>query len=311
MYNVSVSPHIRDKSNTTKIMLDVSIALVPTLGFGVWHFGLNALIVIISSVVSCVLSEAVFDLIAKKPISIGDLSAVVTGLILALNMPPEIAWWVPFIGGIFAIIVVKMLFGGIGQNIMNPALAARCFLLISFASRMTDFTVDGVSSATPLAELKAGESVNLLHMFIGLQSGCIGEVSALCILIGGIYLIARKVITPRIPLVYIASTLIFIYIFSIIKGNDVTVNYMLGELLTGGLMAGAFFMATDYTTSPITKGGQIIYALLIGFLTACFRVLGSSAEGVSYAIIISNLVVPLIEKISIPKPFGMNKKEEV
>lgn len=311
MYNVSVSPHIRDKSNTTKIMLDVCIALLPTLAFGVWHFGLNALIVIISSVVSCVLSEVIFDLIAKKPVSVGDLSAVVTGLILALNMPPEIAWWVPFIGGVFAIIVVKMLFGGIGQNIMNPALGARCFLLISFASRMTDFTVDGVSSATPLAELKAGASVDLLDMFIGLQSGCIGEVSALCILLGGIYLIVRRVITPRIPLVYIASALVFIYIFNIAKGNDVTVNYMLGELLTGGLMAGAFFMATDYTTSPITKSGQIIYALLIGFLTACFRVLGSSAEGVSYAIIISNLAVPLIEKISVPKPFGMKKKEEV
>lgn len=311
MYNVSVSPHIRDKSNTTKIMLDVCIALLPTLAFGVWHFGLNALIVIIASVVSCVLSEVIFDLIAKKPVSVGDLSAVVTGLILALNMPPEIAWWVPFIGGVFAIIVVKMLFGGIGQNIMNPALGARCFLLISFASRMTDFTVDGVSSATPLAELKAGASVDLLDMFIGLQSGCIGEVSALCILLGGIYLIARRVITPRIPLVYIASALVFIYIFNIAKGNDVTVNYMLGELLTGGLMAGAFFMATDYTTSPITKSGQIIYALLIGFLTACFRVLGSSAEGVSYAIIISNLAVPLIEKISVPKPFGMKKKEEV
>lgn len=311
MYNVSVSPHIRDKSNTTKIMFDVCIALLPTLAFGVWHFGFNALIVIVSSVVSCVISEIVFDLIAKRPISVGDLSAVVTGLIIALNMPPEIAWWVPFIGGVFAIIVIKMLFGGIGQNIMNPALGARCFLLISFASRMTDFTVDGISSATPLAELKAGGTVDLLDMFIGLQSGCIGEVSVLCILVGGLYLIARKVITPRIPLIYIASTLVFIYIFNIVKGNDVTVNYMLGELLTGGLMAGAFFMATDYTTSPITKGGQVIYALLIGFLTACFRVLGSSAEGVSYAIIISNLVVPLIEKISVPKPFGMKKKEEV
>lgn len=311
MYNVSVSPHIRDKSNTTKIMFDVCIALLPTLAFGVWHFGFNALIVIVSSVVSCVISEIVFDLIAKRPISVGDLSAVVTGLLIALNMPPEIAWWVPFIGGVFAIIVIKMLFGGIGQNIMNPALGARCFLLISFASRMTDFTVDGISSATPLAELKAGGTVDLLDMFIGLQSGCIGEVSVLCILVGGLYLIARKVITPRIPLIYIASTLVFIYIFNIVKGNDVTVNYMLGELLTGGLMAGAFFMATDYTTSPITKGGQVIYALLIGFLTACFRVLGSSAEGVSYAIIISNLVVPLIEKISVPKPFGMKKKEEV
>jgi electron transport complex protein RnfD len=292
-------------------MLDVCIALLPTLAFGVFHFGLNALIVIISSVVSCVLSEIVFELIIKKPISVGDLSAVVTGLILALNMPPQVAWWVPFIGGVFAIIIVKMLFGGIGQNIMNPALAARCFLLISFASRMTDFTVDGVSSATPLAVLKSGGSVDLLDVFIGFQSGCIGEVSALCILIGAVYLIIKKIITPRIPLIYIASTMVFIFIFAIAKGENVTVNYMLGELLTGGLLAGAFFMATDYTTSPITKSGQIIYGLLLGFLTACFRVLGSSAEGVSYAIIISNLLVPLIEKITIPKPFGMKSKEEV
>jgi electron transport complex protein RnfD len=292
-------------------MLDVCIALIPTLGFGVFHFGFNALIVIISSVASCVLSELIFDLIAKKPISIGDLSAVVTGLILALNMPPQVAWWVPFIGGVFAIIVVKMLFGGIGQNIMNPALGARCFLLISFASRMTDFTVDGVSSATPLAVLKSGGSVDLLDVFIGFQSGCIGEVSALCILIGALYLIIKKVISPRIPLIYIVSTMVFIFIFAVAKGESVSVNYMLGELLTGGLLAGAFFMATDYTTSPITKQGQIVYGLLLGFLTACFRVLGSSAEGVSYAIIFSNLLVPLIEKITIPKPFGMKSKEEV
>ena len=290
MYNVSVSPHIRDKSNTTKIMLDVCIALAPTLIFGVCYFGLNALVVIISSVVSCVLSEAVFELITKKPITVGDLSAVVTGLILALNMPPEIAWWVPFIGGVFAIIIVKMLFGGIGQNIMNPALAARCFLLISFASRMTNF--------------------NVLDMFIGFQDGCIGEVSALCILIGFVYLLARKVISPRIPVVVVASSMLFIALFSIGKGL-LSVNYMLSQLFTGGLLSGAVFMANDYATSPITKRGQYIYSVIIGLLIACFRVLGSSAEGVSYAIITSNLLVPLIEKITVPKPFGMKKKEEV
>lgn len=310
MYNVSVSPHVRDKSSTSKIMLDVCIALVPTLAFGVIHFGLNALIVIISSVLSCVISEAVFELIVKKPLTIGDLSAVVTGLILALNMPPDVAWWVPAVGGVFAIVVIKMLFGGIGQNIMNPALGARCFLLISFASRMTDFSVDGVSGATPLAQLKAGESIDLLDAFIGFQNGCIGEVSALAILIGLAYLLIRRVISIRIPGIYILSAMAFIFLFNIPSGVP-SANYMLGQLLTGGLLAGAVFMATDYTTSPITKGGQIIYALLLGFLTAVFRVLGSSAEGVSYAIIISNLVVPLIEKISVPKAFGMTKKEEV
>lgn len=310
MYNVSVSPHVRDKSSTSKIMLDVCIALVPTLTFGVIHFGLNALIVIISSVLSCVISEAVFELIVKKPLTIGDLSAVVTGLILALNMPPDVAWWVPAVGGVFAIVVIKMLFGGIGQNIMNPALGARCFLLISFASRMTDFSVDGVSGATPLAQLKAGESIDLLDAFIGFQNGCIGEVSALAILIGFMYLLIRRVISIRIPGIYILSAIAFIFLFNLPSGVP-SANYMLGQLLTGGLLAGAVFMATDYTTSPITKGGQIIYALLLGFLTAVFRILGSSAEGVSYAIIISNLVVPLIEKISVPKAFGMTKKEEV
>lgn len=310
MYNVSVSPHIRDKSSTTKIMADVCIALVPTLAFGVWHFGFNALVVIISAVVSCVLSEVIFELIAKKPITVFDLSAVVTGLIIALNMPPSVAWWIPAIGGVFAIIVIKMLFGGIGQNIMNPALGARCFLLISFASRMTDFAVDGVSSATPLAALKAGESVDLLDMFLGMHNGCIGEVSVAAILIGFIYLLARKVISIRIPAVYIGSALLFIFLFNLSDGVP-SLNYMAGQLLTGGLAAGAVFMATDYTTSPITKGGQIVYALLIGFLTAIFRVIGSSAEGVSYAIIISNLCVPLIEKITVPNAFGMKKKEQV
>ena len=175
MYNVSVSPHIRDKSSTRKIMIDVCIALVPTLAFGVWYFGINALFVILSSVLSCVVSEAVFELIVKKPITVFDFSAVVTGLILAVNMPPNVAWWVPAVGGVFAIVIIKMLFGGLGQNIMNPALGARCFLLISFASRMTDFSVDGVSSATPLAVLKSGGSVDLLDAFLGFKTGCIGE----------------------------------------------------------------------------------------------------------------------------------------
>lgn len=310
MYNVSVSPHIRDKSSTRKIMIDVCIALVPTLAFGVWHFGINALFVIISSVLSCVVSETVFELIVKKPITVFDFSAVVTGLILALNMPPNIAWWVPAIGGVFAIVIVKMLFGGIGQNIMNPALAARCFLLISFASRMTDFSVDGVSSATPLAVLKSGGSVDLLDAFLGFKTGCIGEVSVVAILIGAAYLLIRKVISIRIPAVYILSTALFIFVFSLAKTGMPTWQFMLGELLTGGLMAGAFFMATDYTTSPITKWGQVVYAVLIGFLTAVFRILGSSAEGVSYAIIISNLFVPIIEKITVPKAFGVKKKEK-
>lgn len=307
MYNVSVSPHVREQSTTRAIMRDVVIALLPILAFGVYHFGLDALLVIIISVATCVISELLFNLIAKKPITVFDFSAVVTGLILAINLPSTVAWWIPVIGGAFAIIAVKMLFGGIGQNFMNPALAARCFLLISFTSRMNDFSIDGVSGATPLAMMKAGENPDLLTLFLGFHGGCIGEVSALAILIGGLYLIVKKVISIRIPLTYILSTLVFVALINVVSGNDITITYLAGQLLSGGLLVGAFFMATDYATSPITAKGQILYGIILGLMTALFRVLGSSAEGVSYAIIIGNLLVPIIEKITVPKPFGCEK----
>ena len=307
MYNVSVSPHVREQSTTRAIMRDVVIALLPILAFGVYHFGIDALLVIIISVATCVISELLFDLIAKKPIAVFDYSAVVTGLILAINLPSTVAWWIPVIGGVFAIVAVKMLFGGLGQNFMNPALAARCFLLISFTSRMNDFSIDGVAGATPLAMLKAGEEVDLLTLFLGFHGGCIGEVSALAILIGGLYLIIKKVISVRIPLTYILSTVIFVALINVIAGNDISVTYLAGQALSGGLLVGAFFMATDYVTSPITAKGQLIYGVILGLMTALFRVLGSSAEGVSYAIIIGNLLVPIIEKITLPKPFGCEK----
>ncbi len=309
MYNVSVSPHVRAQNTTKSIMRDVVIALLPTLAFGVYHFGLNALMVIAVCVVTCVLSELLFELLAKKPITVFDYSAVVTGMILAINLPSTATWWMCVLGSVFAIVVVKMFFGGLGQNFMNPALAARCFLLISFASRMSDFSIDGVSSATPLALLKAGEEPDLLTLFIGYHGGCIGEVSALAILVGALYLIIKKVITVRIPFTYIISTLVFIFIINTVMGNDVTVNYMAGQLLSGGLLVGAFFMATDYVTSPITPKGQYVYGVLLGLLTALFRILGSSAEGVSYAIIICNLLVPIIEKITVSKPFGCEKEK--
>lgn len=307
MYNVSVSPHVREQSTTKAIMRDVAIALLPVLAFGVYQFGLRALMVIAICVVTCVVSELLFELIAKKPITVFDYSAVVTGLILAINLPSTVAWWIPVIGGAFAIIAVKMLFGGIGQNFMNPALAARCFLLISFTSRMNDFSIDGVSGATPLAMIKAGENPDLLTLFLGFHGGCIGEVSALAILIGGLYLIVKKVISIRIPLTYILSTLVFVALINVVSGNDITITYLAGQLLSGGLLVGAFFMATDYATSPITAKGQIVYGIILGLMTALFRVLGSSAEGVSYAIIIGNLLVPIIEKITVPKPFGCEK----
>lgn len=307
MYNVSISPHVREQSTTKAIMRDVAIALLPVLAFGVYQFGLRALMVIAICVVTCVVSELLFELIAKKPITVFDYSAVVTGLILAINLPSTVAWWIPVIGGAFAIIAVKMLFGGIGQNFMNPALAARCFLLISFTSRMNDFSIDGVSGATPLAMIKAGENPDLLTLFLGFHGGCIGEVSALAILIGGLYLIVKKVISIRIPLTYILSTLVFVALINVVLGNDITITYLAGQLLSGGLLVGAFFMATDYATSPITAKGQIVYGIILGLMTALFRVLGSSAEGVSYAIIIGNLLVPIIEKITVPKPFGCEK----
>ncbi len=307
MYNISVSPHVRSQNTTKAIMRDVCIALLPVLAFGVYHFGLDALKVIVISVVTCVISELVFELIAKKPITVFDYSAVVTGLILAINLPSTAAWWMVVIGGVFAIVVVKMLFGGLGQNFMNPALAARCFLLISFTSRMNDFSIDGVSSATPLAVMRAGESVDLLTLFLGFHGGVIGEVSALAILIGGLYLIIKKVISIRTPLTYILSTVVFILLVNLATGGDTSPVYLLSQVLSGGLLVGAFFMATDYATSPITARGQIIYGIILGLLTALFRTLGSSAEGVSYAIIIGNLLVPIIEKITVPKPFGCEK----
>ena len=308
MYNVSISPHVRAKTTTQKVMLDVVIALALPLIWGVYHFGWNALLVIALSVASCVLSELCYELIAKKPITIFDCSAVVTGLILALNLPPNAIWWMPVLGGIFAIIPVKMFFGGIGQNFMNPALAGRCFLMISFTARMTDFSyADAVSSATPLAEMRAGNIPELLQLFIGNHGGTIGEVSSAAIIIGCIYLIARKVISPRIPVVYLVSTIAIIAIIKLIGHEEISAQYLIAQLLSGGLLAGAVFMATDYATSPITSKGQIIYAVILGLLTAIFRCLGSTAEGVSYAIIIGNLLVPLIEKKTIPRPFGAER----
>ncbi|MBR2099886.1 MAG: RnfABCDGE type electron transport complex subunit D [Eubacterium sp.] len=312
MYNVSVSPHVRDKSSTKSIMRDVAIALVPTLGFGVYHFGWNALMLIIVSAVSCMAFEALYELLAKKPITVFDYSALVTGLILAVNLPATAKWWMPVLGSAFAIIVVKMLFGGLGQNFMNPALAGRAFLTISFTARMTNFAVDGVSGATPLAVLKSGGSVDLKDLFFGFQSGCIGEVSALAILIGAAYLVIRRVISLRIPLSYIISTIAIIAFIKLVQGtpiNGAFGAYLLGELLAGGLLVGAFFMATDYVTSPVTVKGQIVFGLILGLLTALFRTLGSTAEGVSYAIIIGNLLVPLIENRTIPRAFGCEREK--
>ena len=305
LLNVSASPHVRDKVSTKTIMRDVAFAMLPTSIFGVVNFGMNALLLIVACVATCVLSEYIWQKAMKKPITVSDYSAVVTGMILALNLPATLPLWIAMLGSVFAIIVVKQLYGGLGQNFMNPALAARCFLLISFTSRMTDFSVDGVAGATPLAAIKAGENVDLLKAFIGTTTGTIGETSALFLLIGAAYLLGKKIISPRIPFTYIGTVLVFTFLFG---GHGFDINYLLGQLLTGGLIFGAFFMATDYVTTPITPKGQIVFAVMIGLLTGIFRVFGPSAEGVSYAIIIGNLLVPLIEKVTIPTPFGMEKK---
>ena len=304
LLNVSSSPHARSSVLTRNLMWDVVIAMIPASVFGVYQFGWKALMVLIATVASCVLSEYVFERVTGRPITISDGSAVVTGMILGLNMPPEIPVWIPVLGGVFAIVIVKQLYGGLGQNFMNPALAARCVLLISFANQMSSFTLDGVSTATPLSFLKKGESVDVAAMFIGKIPGTIGEVSVIALLIGAAYLLVKKVITIRIPAAYILSFAVFAFIF-----GQHNINYVLAEVCGGGLIFGAFFMATDYVTSPITAKGQIVFGICLGILTGLFRIFGSGAEGVSYAIIFCNMLVPLIEKVTLPTAFGKGGKK--
>lgn len=318
--NVSASPHVRSKDSTSSIMRDVVIAMIPAAVVGVANafvnmgtsVGINAILIIAVCIAVSVLAEYVYEKGMKKPITIGDYSAAVTGLILALNMPPYIAPWIPALGCIFAIIIVKQLFGGLGQNFMNPALAGRCFLLISFAGPMTQFFADGVSGATPLAVLKNDglsamlQQYSMGSLFTGMTPGTIGETSAIALLIGAAYMLYKKVINWKIPVTYIATVAVFALIF----GTDGMFNfqYMLAQVLGGGLIFGAFFMATDYVTSPITPKGQIVFGIFLGLLTGIFRIFGGSAEGVSYAIIFCNLLVPLIERFTMPVPFGKEKK---
>ena len=307
LYHVSSSPHVRAKDTTSRIMLYVIIALLPTSIFGIVNFGYKAAVLILVSVASCIASEWIFNLIVHKQNTVSDLSAVVTGLLLALNLPASLPWWEAVIGSVFAIVIVKMMFGGLGQNFMNPALGARCFLLIAFAADMTNFTVDGYSGATPLALIREQGvgAVNTMNMLIGKTAGTIGETSAIAILIGAMFLILMGVITLRIPGTYIITFVIFISLFG---GHGFDIDYIVAELCGGGLMLGAFFMATDYVTSPITPKGQILYGILLGILTGLFRIFGANAEGVSFAIILSNLLVPMIERITIPKAFGQVKE---
>lgn len=300
LYKVSSNPHIRSKVTTSGIMMAVIIALLPATGYGIYNFGARALAVVLVTVGATVLTELFYGFYRKK-MTITDLSAVVTGLLLALNLPVNIPLWMAFLGGVFAILVVKMLFGGLGKNFMNPALAARCFLLTAFPAQMTNFNCDAYSGATPLAALKAGESVNTLDMIIGRTAGTIGETSMIAILIGACFLILLGVIDLRIPGSYIVTFVLFAGIFG---GHGFDVAYLSAQLAGGGLMLGAFFMATDYVTRPITVKGQYVFGIILGLLTGIFRIFGTGAEGVSYAIIIGNLLVPLIEKATKPVAFG-------
>ncbi len=305
LYHVSSSPHVRSKDTTERIMLYVIIALLPTTLFGIYNFGYRALILILVTIASCVASEWIFNKIVHKKQTINDLSAVVTGLLLALNLPATLPWWEAVLGGVFAIIVVKCMFGGLGQNFMNPALGARCFLLIAFAANMTNFTIDSYTGATPLALMRNGDAVNTMDMLIGRTAGTIGETSAIAILIGAIFLILMGVIDLRIPASYIITFVVFMLLFS---GHGADWTYITAQLCGGGLMLGAFFMATDYVTSPITPMGQIIFGICCGIFTGLFRCFGANAEGVSFAIILSNILVPMIEKYTVPRAFGMVKE---
>ncbi len=311
LFNVSTSPHVRSKNSTSRIMMDVFIALLPASVFGVYNFDIDALIRIIVGVAACVGFEAIYEFFMHKKITVNDFSAAVTGLLIALNVPSKLPVGMLVLGCAFAIIIVKQLFGGLGQNFMNPALAARCFLLISFAKWMTDFAVsDAYSGATPLAILKPGSEAvganpELLDMFIGNIGGTIGETSVIAILIGAAYLVFRKVISLRIPLAYIVSFSLFILLLA--PDHQFDFEYLAMQLCGGGLMLGAFFMATDYVTSPNTPVGRIVFGIFLGLMTGLFRMYGGSAEGVSYAIIIGNLIVPLIEKVTMPRAFGKKK----
>ncbi len=312
LLHVSESPHVRSKNTTQRIMLDVFIALIPASAFGVYNFGVPALIRLLVGIFACVAFEAIYQKAMKKKVMVGDMSAAVTGLLLAMNIPSTLPIWMEVVGCAFAIIIVKQLFGGLGQNFMNPALAARCFLLLAYTRPMTDFVIDGVSAATPLQMLKpGGEAVgvtDLLSMFIGTNNGVIGETSAMLLLAGGIYLLIRKVIKIHIPLAYIG--MFAAMTFFLAPGHQFDIIYTLLEVCGGGILLGAFFMATDYVTSPVTNKGKIYFGLILGVLTFLFRMFGPNAEGVAYSIIIANLLTPFLDMASVPKPFGWNKPEK-
>ena len=317
---VSASPHMRSKETTTGIMLDVIIALIPALVMCVVYFGLRALVLTAVCVVSCVAFEYISRIVMKRNNTIGDLSAVVTGIILAFNLPATLPLWMAVIGSLIAIVVVKQMFGGIGQNFVNPAMTARIILMTSFPTAMATWVepfkhADAVTTATPMATLAGVQGGNLTtvtsqlpsltDMLIGNHGGSMGEVCSIALIIGGLYLIARKVISPIIPFTFIGT----VAVFMLFAGNG-HIDFVAYELLGGGLMLGAFFMATDYSTSPINKKGKIIFGIGCGLITSVIRIFGSLPEGVSFSIILMNILVPHIENMTTPKPFGAVKEKK-
>lgn len=323
LLRVSPSPHMRSAKTTASVMRDVIIALSPALIWAVYAFGFRALTVTLLSVAACVGAEALFCYITKRRQTISDLSAVVTGLILAFNLPVTVPLWLPVIGGAFAIMVVKMLFGGIGKNFLNPALAARVFLFLSFPSFMAgsfaapdaarglspfalSIGLDGVSSPTVLSSIESGVDKRVLvDMLYGNIGGCIGEVSKLCLLLGLLYLLVRRVITWHIPVTYLVSFFLLCFMFP--RGDDEALSFALASLLSGGVMLGAVFMATDYATSPLTATGKLIYGVGCGGLTVFFRYFSSYPEGASFAILIMNTFVYYIDRWTQPRRFGGGK----
>lgn len=335
IFDAAYQPQVRGKMDTRRIMLNVIIALIPALGVGVWQFGVNALILTAVSVGSAVLWEWLYRKLLKKSNTIGDLSAAVTGMMMAMSMPSTAPWWLPPIGTFFAIVVVKQLYGGLGKNFLNPALAGRAFLIASYASYMTTWAVpnalqmtsdavskatpsaiayaaeiDAVTMATPMSFLYSGEPMplclsNVGALFVGMRPGCLGEISALALLVGGIYLMIRKIINWRIPVSFIGT----VCLLNLIFGHEGYGNFswMVYNLFAGSLFLGAIFMATDYATTPVTLPGQLLYGVGCGCLTVLIRYFGSFPEGVSYSILIMNLCAWPIDKLFRRKPFGTPK----
>lgn len=299
---LSTAPHIHTKKNTRRIMADVIIALLPTSIAGVYLFGVHAALLLVISVIAAMLAEYAWQKLAKQPVRTGDLSAVVTGLILGLNLPPTAPWWMACIGSAVAIILVKQLFGGIGHNFMNPAMAARAVLVVSWPARMAGFVLpsafsglDAVSSATPLG----GFAANTMDLFLGNIPGCIGEVCKGAIILGFLYMLAREVVSWRIPVTFLASFALCMLLF----GED-----PLTAVLSGGVMFGAVFMATDYSTSPMTILGQFVFAAGGGLIVAIIRAFGAYPEGVTFAILLMNIVTPLLDKYIRPRVYGLSKE---